>query len=887
MRIADRAPAALRAAAALLVTAASLRAQTPDALRARELVDGLTVTPRVLFVTLRPGDENTALITWLSRGRHIQTGVLSLTRGESAPNYAGMETGIALGAIRVQEALAARRIDGAEQFFTRDYDFGAARDTVDVFKQWNRDSLVGDIVTVIRSFRPQVIVAEYSDGTAKFDPELQALASVVQDAFIASNDLRRFPFSQFGPGWRRGKLYRYGPGIRISTNDFDAALGRTYADLSVDARARYRTRGLANIAPPIHAVVDLQLIAPALADTMVHERSIFDGVDTSFKRLGAYAPQLVVDALPVMSAYADSARRMFDARNLSAMVAPLARFAQLATSIRGELAWCKHPALSAQPLVVPGRSCSLNTLDLDAAIDLVRQRATAALLAAAGVTIDATADRELIARSDTGVAMVAIENHGTLPVTVRDVSVWGSMARDSAPIVIPPDSTVHVFHSVADLASPHPWWIQNRAHGRFPDFPSAADGIDRDMIIPSNLRVPAIAVPENIRRTSDATVTIAIDSATVSTSVGAVVFPYADPAVGVQRRGIAGVPDVSLRFERGLQWIPEHSTVKRNLRLFVSSASDHERSFTPRPFAPKGVTVDSAPKLVSLTPHESRDMVVKMRARMDSTVRQDFGLAGIVSPSVVYASGFRSIQYSYLPPIRLEGSSGFWLQGVDVRVPSGLIVGYVGLNDDIASSLQDVGVPLAIIKPEDLLYADLSKINTLLFSPHAFEVHPELLAQANRILDFARGGGNVVVMRGEYATVQSRVLPYPATTSRPVPTQITQPDAAVSIVSPKTRLLSWPNAIGAADWKGWVSGRALFVPTNADPQYTRVIGLADPGQSVNDNSILYTRVGKGSFVYTALTLDQQIDGAVPGALRLLVNLLSAGQVERAAVSAAR
>ncbi len=885
MSIADRRSAlrqtVLAAAGLVLAAAVRLGAQTPDAIQLKGLVDGLTVTPRVLFVALRPGDENLPLVAWLSRARHVQTGVLSLTRGESAPNVVGPETGIALGAIRVEEALAARRIDGAEQFFTRDYDFGIARDTLDVFRQWDRDSLVGDIVTVIRSFRPQVVITESSIGTEKLDPELQVLASVARDAFDAANDFRRFPFQRFGPGWRPSKLYRYGPGLAIATDAYDPTMGRTYADLALDARAEYRSRGLASAAPP-RSTSDLELVVPARSDTAVREQSIFDGVDTTFMPLGAYAPTTVASALPLMIAYADSARRAFDINDFAAVVAPLARFAQLATRARGELAWCRHAALSAMPLEVPGRACSVNTLDLDAAIDLVRQRATTALLAAARVTVDATSDRELVAQSDTGVVTVAIANHGTLPITLRDVSVWGSMDRDSVAIVIPPDSAAHVMRTVAGLASPHPWWIQNRSHGRFPDALSAADGIDRAGLIPSNLTVPGVAVPENIRRASDASVTLTIAGATVSTSVGPVVFPYADAVVGVQRRAIAGVPDVSLRFERGLQWIPEHTNVKRNLRLFVSSASDHERSFTPKPYAPKSVTIDSAPKRVTLAPHEARDMVLKMRSRMDSTERHEFGLPGVFSQSGAYTTGFRTIQYSYLPPIRLEGSAGFWLQSVEIRVPPGVVVGYVGLNDDIASALEDVGVPLAVIKPEDLLYADLSKVNALLFAPRAFEVHPDLLSQSRRILDFVRGGGTVVVLRGEYATLQSRLMPYPVATSRPLPAYITQPDAAVSVVAPASRLLAWPNAIGDADWKEWVSGRALFVPTTADPRYTRVIGLADPGQSVNNNSILITRLGKGAFVYTALTLDQQIDGGVPGALRLLVNLLGAGAISPAA-----
>src|SRR3954471_10497057 len=150
----------LLAALALAVVAFTpARSQDRSAVELHALVNGLTVTPRVLLIGARPTDADEDLIAWLARGQHVQTGFLSLTRGESAPNYTGLETGATLGAIHVQEMLAARRIDGGEQYFTRAYDFGSARNAEEALEQWDHDQLLGDVVAVVRAFRPQVIIA--------------------------------------------------------------------------------------------------------------------------------------------------------------------------------------------------------------------------------------------------------------------------------------------------------------------------------------------------------------------------------------------------------------------------------------------------------------------------------------------------------------------------------------------------------------------------------------------------------------------------------------------------------------------------------------------------------------------------------------------------------
>lgn len=890
--------------AACMLLATSLAAQSasvplaPDQSAAQldRLVRGLTVTPRVLVIGLRPEDEDSGLIAWLSRGHQVETAYLSITRGEGGSNFGGSESGSSLGAIRTQEALAARRIDGAKQFFTRAYDFGFARDTVDVLKHWNRDSVVGDIVAVIRSFRPHVIVEMLSDSLAASDGRYAAFDQFLEWALLAS-DAARYGATVFGTPWRPLKVYRYGPGLRIETSGYDRVAGASYEELALRTRVQQRSQGLFGATAVHPAVVELSRVGPRIGVNLGVDQSFFGGLDTSFTRLAANAPPAVAAVLPAIVAYADSAHRALDLGNPATIVPYLAQVARLAVAARDSSPWCQHPSRLVDPPRLWPESCNPKSLDLDASLDLVRARSTDALFAAAEVSIVAAADRELVAESDTAVVTVSLANHGAIPVTLDSVAVLGSPPSAMEPIVVPPGGEVHVTRRVTGLADSRPWWIgprggASRGGDRYSAVGSTIDGLSRKGLVLAPLRTLGVAVPENFRRSSDVEVTITIASVPLTTSLGPPLYRHADAQVGLQNRPLAGVPDVTLQVARGLDWIPRNKQVTRALPLLVESHADRDQDIALHVLAPSGVPaglhVDSLPRSLHLGPHEARELFVQLSGKLEATERSPIGAGATplatlrdstVDPATrIYETGFQTIQRDYLPPIRLFGTSGEWIQPIAINVPPGLTAMYVpGARDDIASALAEVGVwTREVMSAEELPSVELSSVSTIVVGPGAFEAKPELLGQVGRLLEFVRKGGTLVVLRGGNLGALQTLLPYPVALAQPLAERVSEAEAPVTVLDSKARLLNWPNKIGAADWTGWVGGRAQWMPSSADPRYARVVELHDRDQPENRNAILVAHVGKGVIVYTTLTLDTQIAGGVGGGLRLLVNLLSAG-----------
>lgn len=863
-----------------LVAASGLGAQERGAAELHLLVNGLTVSSRVLVLGAHPDDEDTPLIAWLSRGRGVETAYLSLTRGEAGQNFLGAEIGTTLGAVRTQEALAARRVDGAELFYTRAYDFGIARDSTDAFTHWPHQLVLGDIVTIIRSFRPHVLIDVFSDGgrVPEVDGQHQALSILAAEAFAAAADTVRFPTEGFGHPWSPLKLYRHGPGLTINTSEFDGVLGRTFATIALEARARQRTQGVSAISGRRLDRVGLHRVSTRLKDTvaLADEKSIFDGIDTSITRFSGATPSPQVGAaIASFVAYADSARAALDLRHSGGVVPLLARATRVAESLRRLAPWCNHPTGETSLPTAISSACDASGLDLDASVDLAQRRATQALLLAAGVSFDVTADRELVASDDTATVTITMYNHGEVPVTLSDVTISGSFPKSMEPVVLPPDSIAREYRTMTGLADAEPWWIGPRRNDMFEPLSSPLDGLARPGAMTAFLALPGVALPEGIRRTSDATVTLSIAGTTVTTSIGPVMYHYADPILGPQDRAVAGVASVTLAFERGLEWVRAHTPVDRKLRVTVKSFSDRAQTFALKIVAPAGLRIDSLPKTLTLASREQRELFLRVRGSLD-TGRHVFGIVGESAGGAQYTTGFGVVEYAHIPPVRISRSSALWLRAADVALPSRLTVAYIqGAGDDIAASLKQIGLPVTLIEADQLQLLDLSIFNTVVIGPYAFDAHRELRDQTARLLEFARNGGTVLILEHSSA-IQSGVLPFPIAIGRPVPEHVTSPIAPVTAIDSRARLLNWPNVIRADDWVGWVRDRALFVPTAADPRYTTLVEMHDAGQKENRNSILVASVGKGTYIYTALSFSQQIPGGVTGSMRLLVNLLSAG-----------
>ena len=388
--------------------------------------------------------------------------------------------------------------------------------------------------------------------------------------------------------------------------------------------------------------------------------------------------------------------------------------------------------------------------------------------------------------------------------------------------------------------------------------------------------VPGVAVPEELRRTTDVTVSLTIAGVDITTSIGPISHRTADPLLGLQTNAVSGSPAVTLAFERGLEWLPAGKPIARQLRLSIKSYSDRGQTFALKVVAPTGVRVDSLPSSVILGPGQQRELFLHLRGTLPQG-RYEFGVVGRSTGGEEFLEGFQTLRYAHIQPVNFYHSSALYLQSVPIEVPSRLTVAYVpGVRDDVDAMLRQLGVASIAVNAEDLLSVDLSKFSTLVIGPRAYEVHPEIAAQNARLLDFVRNGGTMIVLNGQYPTTQSGVLPYPAVLSRPAPEHVTTADAPVRVLAPKSRLFNWPNVIGPTDWSDWVRERALFVPSAVGPQYTHLLEMHDPGEKENENSLLVAPLGKGTFIYSTLTFFQQLPGGVPGSARLLVNLLSAG-----------
>ncbi|HEY3288319.1 MAG TPA: PIG-L family deacetylase [Gemmatimonadaceae bacterium] len=873
---------ALLACAVLLILTAprSALGQDHGAAALDHLVHGLTVTPRVLVIAAHPDDEDTQLIAWLSRGRHVETAYLSLTRGDGGQNLIGNELGEALGAIRTEELLAARRIDGGRQYFTRAYDFGFSKSAEETFKHWDHEDVLRDVVTVVRAFRPNVIVAVFSGTPRDGHGHHQVSGIVAREAYDLSADTVRFPVEQYGPAWAAQKFYRgarfTGVQATISFNvgEYDPVAGRSYAEIAGESRSQHRSQGFGVLQ---RRGVSMDAVARQAsrvneATPATSERSIFDGIDTSLARLDAGLTTAARAQLQIARAYADSARAVADLRRPDRLVPHLSAVARAVSAARRDWLPCVVPVgwRRRQDFV----NCTPAQLDADAAVELMYARSNEALLEAAGVAVEVTAERELLAFGDSMPGTITVYNRGTQPVTVRAVRVNGHTTPLPAPAVIAPDSSWRTMCMLVGLVDTRPWWVGGRQGDMFADRRSPADGLSRVSAVSTGM-LRGVALREDSRRESEAGVDVEIAGVTVSSAPEPFVYRFADPVLGEQNRPVGGAPAVSLAFDRGLEWLPAGKPMDRMLRLTVQSYSTTPRTYTLKVLAPKGITVDSVTRTLSLEPLESRELFLRIRGTLVEG-RYEFG---VIAEGEMgrYAEGFRTIEYSHIHPIRLYRSSGVWLQAVNITVPAGLQVAYVqGVGDLSAAGLRQLGVPLTVVTPAELPLLDLTRFTTVIVGPRAYQASPELRAYNRRLLQFVKDGGTMLVQYGQQEMARPGLMPYPVSLGRTAQ-RVTLEDAPVTVLDPKSRLLNWPNRITEADWTNWVQERALYMPGEIDRLYETPVEMHDPDEPANRGAMLMATYGKGTYVYTTLSLFRQFPAGVPGSARLFVNLLSQGR----------
>ncbi|HPS78299.1 MAG TPA: PIG-L family deacetylase [Thermoanaerobaculaceae bacterium] len=829
---------ALRSARAVLATAAltlvsipAIRTLTampllPHAGERRLALEKLQVLGSVLYVGAHPDDENTALLAYLAKGRRLRTGYLSLTRGDGGQNLIGTEQGETLGAIRTQELLAARRVDGAEQWFTRAVDFGYSKTPEETLRIWGHDAVLSDIVRVIRSFRPDVIISRFPENSDGGHGHHTASAILVREAFVAAADPKRYPeqLAQMQPwqakrllwnAWRRDEPAPTStlPRLVVDLGTYDPLLGQAYTELAATARSFHKSQGFG--AAPRRGPVpnDFELVAgePASADIM-------EGVDTTWRRVrGGDAVQKALDKA---LAAADE---------------------------------------EAPHLAVPALVEALGVLDSlppDPWLAIKRRELVAAIAAGCGLWLEATApDPGVTPGSVLKVTATAINRS---PLELRLVRLLPPLTGPDIERGIALGSNVAVATEMqvpvpSDTPLTQPYWLQRPRRG----------GLD-EVVDPRLIGLAEAAAPLQVG------FVISVAGRDVSFDVP-VENRVTDPVEGERVRAVAVVPEVTVTFEAPVLVLPDAAPrpVRAMARAFLAGAVASVGLQPPPGFrvSPESVEVrferagDEKEVSFTLTPPAAP-------AAGELT-------AMLLAPRHEAARSVVSIDHRHIPPLLLLPPAVVKVVRVDALVPVHR-VGYIpGAGDELPGILRQLGMEVTLLDETALAGADLSRFEAIVTGVRAYNTRPDLVAAQSRLLDFVAGGGTLVVQYNtDRGLVTDRLGPFPFKLSRD---RVTDETAAIHLLLPDHALFSTPNRITSTDFAGWVQERGLYFASSWDPAFAAPLGMADPGEKESAGALLVARHGKGTYVYTGLAFFRQLPAGNPGAIRLFLNLLGPGR----------
>jgi LmbE family N-acetylglucosaminyl deacetylase len=821
-------------------------AQERGATALGDALAGLGVSVRVLVIGAHPDDEDTRLITWLEKGRHADVAYLSLTRGDGGQNLIGNELGEALGVIRTEELLAARRIDGAQQYFTRAYDFGFSKSAAETFTHWPHDSLLADVVTVVRAFRPQIVISVFSGTPRDGHGHHQVAGILAREAYDAAGDGARFPASATAglPPWTPLKFYRTtsywqgaGATFHYNAGDYSPLLGRTLAEIAGESRSQHESQGFGMLQrkgfiPGSVRREGSRVAAPRDAGA---ERSIFDGLDTTYRRLRTELPASQRARTDSLVAVVAMIAPRFEPARPSALVPALQRAGRLARAL----------------------NAGANE-DAAASLETLRNALARAQALAMGVGIEATIPRDVLARGDSMAASVIVYDQDQKSLTVDSVTLGGS-AISASPVgaagarTIPRDSSTTYSFVLRGTALTAPWWLTPPRTGDF-------------------FAPPIGARSAESRASGTALASVHLADGTVLRAP--LVLRIADPTRGQELRPLAIVPPISVTLDRAVGYARASAPLDRELRVTVRSAYDTVRTVAVHLELPRGLEADTLSHTVELSGVGSaRTIVFRVRGVLPAGRHVISALAE--SGGQEFATGYIPISYEHIRPQIIMRPATMAIEAVDAQLPHGVRVAYVqGVGDNIAPMLAELGVPVTVLSPSALAAADLARFTAVVIGTRAYEADPTLRTQNARLFEWVARGGTMVVQYGQKEMMEPGMMPYPIVLSSPA-ARVTNEDSPVTVLAPGDPLLSVPNRITDADWRGWVQDRALYMPTTSDSHYQSVIATNDPGEPPNPAGILRAAVGQGTYIYTTLAFFRQLPAGVPGAARIFVNLLGA------------
>jgi len=809
--------------------------------QARLSLDRLNVVGSVLMIAAHPDDENTALLAYLARGRKVRTGYLSLTRGEGGQNLIGAEQGDELGIIRTQELLAARRIDGAEQFFTRAIDFGFTKTPQECFEKWGHDKILSDVVWVVRRFRPDVIILRFGGIPRDGHGQHQASAILGREAFSAAADPKRFPEQlKWVEAWQTKRLM-WNPAsftkeqreevekmpnrITVDPGDYDPVLGHSYAEIAGMSRSMHRSQGM-GAAERKGSVKDFLVTQSGPVAT----HDIFDGIDLSWNRIpgGAAVGSVVAEAA-----------KTFDPENPYRTVPLLLKAEKLMATLHEPLVTHKQHELSEAIVLFSG-------LWLDAASDKF------AVTPGGSLKFDATA----LNRNHMAVQVKSVEIEGVSPTTTKDK--FGGVLPFNEPKVYAFTTTIAEHQALTQ-----PYWLSSPKQGDTYTIPNQLD----------------VGLPEN-PPLFQAHFHLRIESDDVEV-VRPVAYRYIERAQGELTRPVVVEPPVALQWSQSAIMFPNGSpkSVELQVRANIAKASGEVQIQTPAGWRISSQSGD----FDLMAAGEQGEILFQVTPPANDA--QGALTASVRAGDQTVATSMETINYPHIPPQVLFPPATAKLVRADVRLLAKTIGYVMGAGDEVPQALQQLGAEVVLLGADDLAGGNLSRFDAIVTGVRAYNVRADLRANEGRLLDYVKNGGTLVVQYnvadgrnpfGGETNLLANIGPFPITIGSE---RVTVEDSPVQFLNPASPLLHQPNEITARDFEGWIQERGLYFASKWDEHYQPLFETHDPTEKPQTGSTLYTRYGKGAYVFTAFSWFRELPAGVPGAFRIFANLLSAGKIQ--------
>ena len=806
-----------------------------------QLLKRLNTTASVMMIGAHPDDEDSALLAYLARGESARTAYLSLTRGDGGQNIIGPELGEALGVLRTEELLQARRLDGAEQYFTRAYDYGFSKTLTEAKSKWPEEVIKCDVVRTIRLFRPMVVISRFTGTPADGHGQHQYAGYISPIAVKAAADPQQC--TDAGTPWQVLKFYveqSFGdtsqPTLKINTGQYDPMLGRSYFEIAMEGRSMHRSQGEGRLELHGDQFSGLKLVEAAKDR---RELRIFDGLDVSPRKL-----------FPTV---ADSLRQALSSD--ATKVLPLLTKA--------------HEAL------IASRTQSYVFFDGMR----VEAEITEAIKLAAGIQIDALANSETVVPGEG--LFVAVKSYvpqnSALHVNSVELSVppkWqvtrvaSPKENNSAVVRRETAAAADYFNiSVPSGARPtQPYWLLSRRKGDLYEWPDA-----------DYLGLPF--QPSQIV----ARVKVDIDGTEV-TFDQPVQYRFADPARGEVRREINLVPALSVSLDKKLVVVSE-TNVPSKLTLTMSLTNNSPNAIE----GVRGVSINPAFSFDGVLEagqfslsgkDEKKTITVNIPVPKKAKVNTYYINASALAGGESLVSSMNTLSYPHIQAHRYYTQATTEVEILDLKTIPAKIGYIMGSGDEVPEAVRQMGMEVTMLEEKDLASGDLSKFDTIVVGIRASETRPDMMANKQRLLDYVSNGGNLIMQyqRGNFA--QSGLAPYPIDTKDKQGTtagdvgRVVDENAAVKILEPANPIFNFPNKITDEDFKGWVQERNAYNLVTFDPKYTPLLESHDAGEQENKGGLVIAKVGKGNWDYCSYSFFRQLPAGVPGAYRLFDNLLS-------------